>query len=126
MQGSFAPSGEYAVILRCHSRDRFVVQLDNTLAVVCVSLRRPMDADAYLGLARAATALTPCPCRVSLGCFDLAKMEFTSCSLMDVSVPTSAWRREPPPSLVKAMPPPAKLLVGQRASYKTPCQGCDL
>ena len=100
-----------------------MVQLDNTLAVVCVSLRRPMDADAYLGLARAATALTPCPCRVSLGYFDLAKMEFTSCSL---SVPTSAWRREPPPSLVKAMPPPAKLFVGQRASYKTPCRGCDL
>ena len=125
MQGSFAPSGEYAVILRCHSRDRFVVQLDNTLAVVCVSLRRPMDADAYLGLARAATALTPCPCRVSLGCFDLAKMEFTSCSLMDVSVPTSAWRRESLPP-VKALAQIAKPCVFQRVSYKTSCKGCDL
>ena len=125
MQGSFAPSGEYATILRCHSRERVVVQLDNTLAVVCLLLRRPMDADMYLGLARAASALTPCPCRVSLGYFDLAKMEFTSCSLMDVSVPTLAWRRESSPP-AKPLAQIAKPCVFQRVSYKTSCQGCDL
>ena len=125
MQGSFTPSREYAMILLCHSRERVMVQLDNTLAVVCLLLRCPMDADMYLGLAQAARALTPCLCWVSLGYFYLAKMEFTSCSLMDLSVPTLAWRRESlPPG--KALAQIAKQCVFQRVSYKTSCQGCDL
>ena len=84
MQGVFSPThktSERGTLLKLASRERCVVQLKSTMAVVCLQLDSPLQDPLFRDLVLSVRPEAPLPCAVVLGAFHLARGEYTGCRI---------------------------------------------
>ena len=81
--------GEDGVVLRCQNPDCFLIQLNATLAVVCVRLKQCLSGPAYSELSKSTSPRSPVACKVLLGPYDMASLRYRACELC-VSAPPPA------------------------------------
>ena len=66
-------TSEHGTLLRMVSRERCVVQLGSTMAVVCLQLDAPLQDPLYTDMASSARPEAPLACAVVLGTFHLGR-----------------------------------------------------
>ena len=74
-------TSEHGTLLRMVSRERCVVQLGSTMAVVCLQLDAPLQDPLYTDMASSARPEAPLACAVVLGTFHLGRGEYTGCRI---------------------------------------------
>jgi len=100
MQGVLTPprtTSERATLLRLLSRERCVVQLHSTMAVLCLQLDAPLQDPLYTDMASSVRPEAPLTCAVVLGAFHLGRGEYTGCRI-HVSRPSQHPNKTQPAS----------------------------
>ena len=85
MEGGGLPpthkKSERGTLLKVASRERCVVQLKSTMAVVCLQLDSPLQDPLFRNLVSSVRAEAPLACAVVLGAFHLGRGEYTGCRI---------------------------------------------